>query len=268
MADDKANPMAVGADLGGAGGDLIGGLIGEAMARGDYEEAARLKAQAAGQFDNIAMPGQEAHLGTSAYENVAVDPRIRDARMTAMQRMLGVGMEGGLDLESRAAIEGAKGQAAGYEAQQRGAILDQNARRGTLSTGANVAAQLQASQAGANRVSQAGTQAAADARARAMQALAVSGNLGAGIEKDDYGQKANLADRRDAIAEFNVRNAQGFAQQRYDNQMGLAGKRYGALRNSAEDADEEGDKKVAKGRGYGRTAGGILGGIGGGIAGA
>lgn len=256
---DGVNPMSVGSDIGAAGGDLIGSLIGEAMARGDYEEAARLRAQAAQQYEGIGLPGEQAKLGPSAYEGVGTDPRIRDARMTAMQRMLGIGMEGGMDLESRAALQEAQQQAGGFESQQRGAILDAAQRRGTLSAGTNVAAQLQASQAGANRVAQAGTQAASDARSRAMQALMASGSLGAGLERDDYGQKANLADRRDAITEFNARNAQAFAQQRFGNQMDLADKKYGAARTSADDAEDEGDKKVAKARGYGRTGGSIAG---------
>lgn len=256
---DGMNPMAVGGELGAAGGDLIGTLIGEAMARGDYEEAERLRRQGAAQFDGIGLPGEQAHLGPSDYEHVAADPQARAARRDLLGRMMQVGLEGGMDIESKAALQQAQQGAAGYESQQRGAILDASKRRGMLGAGTNVAAQMQASQAGANRVSMAGTQAAADARRRALMAMQASGQMAAGLEQDDYGQRANLADRRDAISEFNARNAQDFSQQRYQNQMGLAGRKYGAYRDSADDADERGNKKVEKGRGYGRAAGSIAG---------
>lgn len=260
------NPMAMGGEIGGAGGDLIGGLIGEAMARGDYEEAERLKKLAAQQFEGIGLPGDMAQLGPSSLENVAPDAQSRQARRDILSRMMQVGFEGGMDPESRAANAEARAGAAQYEASQRGAILDAQKRRGMLGAGTNVAAQLQASQAGANRVSSAGIQAAADARKRALAAMQMSGQMAGDLERDDYGQRADLADRRDAIAEFNARNRQGFAQQNFQNQMGLAGKKYNVYRDSADDEQEKGDKKVEKGRGYGRAAGGILGTIGGAAA--
>lgn len=251
--------MGIGSEIGEAGGEVIGTLIGEAMARGDYEEADRLKALAASQYENIGLPGEQAVLGPSDFENVAADPRYRNARALAMDKMLGIGLEGGMDPESQAANAQARAGAAQYEASQRGAILDAQQRRGMLGAGTNVAAQLQASQAGANRVSQAGMQAAADARQRAMAALSASGNLAAGIERDDYDQRANLADRRDHIAEFNERNAQGFAQQQFGNQMRLSDAKYGAHRDRAEDYDEKGNKKVRQARGIGRAGGGAAG---------
>jgi hypothetical protein len=252
---DGANPMAVGGEVGGAAGDVIGSLIGEALARGDYEEAERLRKQALGQYDNIGLPGDMAQLGPSAYENVAPDQQSRQARRDILSRMMQVGFEGGMDPESKAALAQAEQQSAGYEQQQRGAILDANARRGMLSTGANVAAQMQAAQSGANRVAMAGTQAAADARKRALMAMQMSGDMAGGLERDDYGQKANLADRRDAIAEFNAKNRQDFSQQRFGNQMKLADAKYGAYRDGADDSEEKGDKTVQKARGYGRAVG-------------
>lgn len=247
------------AELGGAAGDAIGSAIADAENRGDYEEADRLRREAAAQYDTLLLPTDMAQLGPSAMEGIQLDPRIREARMAALQQMMQVGMEGGMDPQSRAALAQAQQAAASQEAASRGATLADAQRRGMLGSTATLAANLGAGQAAANRVSDAGIQAAGDARQRALQALQATGQLGAGIEQDAYGQAANLADRRDAIAEFNSRNRQAFGQQRFDNQMGIADKRYGASADLAKAAEDRAARRSEQYRRYGRDAGSIAG---------
>lgn len=249
----------VGGNVGEGGGDIIGTIIGELLAAGDYAKAEQLALEAGRNFDNIALPGEAEKMGPTAYERISVDPRIRSARMSAMDRLLQSGLDGGMDVESRAAIEEAKGQAGQYEQAQRGAIMADAARRGLTGSNMSIGAQLDASQAGANRVGMEGMRAAADARRRAQESLLSSGQLAGGIERDEYGQQRDLAANRDAIAEFNARTANDWAQQNFNNQMTLQGKRYDADLNEADVYQKKGDKTVRTARGIGRAGGRVIG---------
>lgn len=247
------------AELGAELGNDVSQMIADAENRGDYEEADRLREQAAGVYKNTELPSYMAQLGPSAFENIQVDPRIRQARMTALQRLQQVGIEGGMDLESRAALQQAQQQTAQYEQGQRGALMADAARRGLSNSNLSMGQALAAQQGGADRVAMAGTQAAADARKRALMALQASGQLGAGIEGDAYGQAADLAGRRDAIAEFNEKNKQAFGQQRFQNQMQLNDRLYGAGRDRADDAENRAKQRSQRYGRIGRTGGTVAG---------
>lgn len=251
--------MAVGGDIGGAVGDLIGGIIADLLARGDYEAAERLARQAAQQYGTTPLPTERAVLGPSAAEGVRPDTQAREARRAALRRLMEVGLEGGLDIESQAAIADAQQRAAQASTAQAQALLRQAQERGMPGSNMSIASQLLAQQAGADRAAQVGMQAAADARRRALAALASSGDLAAGLERDDLGLQLGLADRRDAIAEFNARNAQQFAQQQFANQLELEDRRRRGLLDESDIYAQRARRTVEKGRGYGRAGGTILG---------
>lgn len=251
----------MGAGLGGSVGDALGSLIGEALAQGDYATAEKLMQQAAHAYDG--MQGPNVHLGPSAMEGVAPNQMARSAREQALQKLMGIGLEGGMDPESRAAVEQAKMEAAGYEQAQRGAIMQHAQATGNTSNNLNQAQALIAQQGGANRVGMMGIQAAGDARSRALNALSGAGEMAGSLERDDYGQQKDLALSRDAIAEFNERNK----QQAFENQLGIKDRQTQGALDEAGMYDERGNRKVRQARGIGKGVGTIAGGVGGAAAG-
>lgn len=93
--------------------------------------------------------------------------------------------------------------------------------------------QAMAQQAGADRAAMGGLQAAADARSRALQALQAGGQMAGQAEGQDFERAARVAESQDAIARFNSQLASNALQQNWQNQMGLADRRYGATRDYA-----------------------------------
>jgi hypothetical protein len=245
----------VGGNTGEGIGDIIGSLIGEALARGDYAEAERIRKEAARLYDGIQLPGEMERLQGTSFDGIAVDPRLRAARMSALEKLQQVGLEGGMDAESRAALAEGRHQAGQQEASARGAIMANAQSRGMMGSNMAAGAKLQAQQAGADRMSMAGTQAAADARRRALAALSESGQLAGSIERDEYGMQADRAGARDAMAEFNARNANAWQQKQFDNRLGLTDRRYGARRDESDIHKEKGDRTVDRWRGYGKATG-------------
>ena len=255
----------------GAGASVLGGIAGEVWAGADERERKRLEEKAAALYGNVSAPALERviaeELGPSAMEGVQVDAGARQARKDALRKMMEVGLSGGMDAESQLAAEQARMDAAQYERGQRQAIL-QNARmRGTAGGGQELAAQLQGQQSGANRAHLGGLQAAADARRRALQALAQGGEMAGGLERDDFGQKATRAEAQDAISRFNAQNRQqanlynaGLGQQDFENRLAVKDRQAEALYRQADAAGRKGDRKrriaggIGSGANYGLTA--------------
>lgn len=245
----------------GAVGDILGSLIGEALAAGDYEEANRLMQEAARSYDGMTAPSDFAEAGGTAMDDISVDPRLRASRMKALERLQQVGLEGGMDAESRAAVEQAKMDAAGYEQQQRGAIMQDAQARGMMNSNLSQAQALMAQQGGANRVGMMGIQAAGDARRRALDALSQSGELAGSIERDEYGMQADRAGAQDAIGMFNARNRNDFNQSQFDNSLSLKDRQMAGKLAEAGMYEERAARKSGKARGVGQgigAAGGYL----------
>lgn len=209
----------------------------------------------------------------SAMDDVSVDPTSRAAEMDALSRMQELSRSGGMDAQARNKLQAGIDAANTNEKSQRDAIVQNAAAMGTGGSGVAMQAQLLASQANANRASQTGTQAAADAEQRALQAMMGSAQLGSNINSQDFGQAAAKATANDTINAFNTRNSQnvagtnvaarnagqmhnldqaqntadknvgisnqqevfnkGLSQQHFDNQVRLAGSKAGAYGGAA-----------------------------------
>ena len=260
------NPGEVGAGV----GDALGGIIGDLLARGDYEAAERLMLEASKSFEGIALPGQVQQTGQSAFGNMpAQDAELRNAQLTALRRMQQMGLEGGMDAESRAALHEGRQEAGQYEQQQRGALMANAASRGMLGSNMAYGSALQAQQSGADRLSSAGVQAAGDARRRALMALQGSADIGRAMSSDDYQRQRDRAMALDAVDRFNTQLRSQFDQNRFANQMNLQGARYGAKMGEADVYEKRGARTSDRWRGYGRAAGyGVGMGVGAGTGGA
>lgn len=221
---------------------IAGSLLGRLFSAGDSAEAERLLRAASAEY-NIPLPDLKAwtaqELSTGEWDTMPEDFGNKANRDEAIRRISEMGAEGGMDAGSRLALEEARRAGAQQDVQGRASVRQEAQRRGLGGAG-EVYGQLFAQQAGANTASMGGLQAAADARARALQALATGGGMAGQAEGQDFQRRAQVAQSKDAIRRFNIemsRDAQEYAnalkQQRFGNQMGLADRRYGAQQDLA-----------------------------------
>lgn len=185
-----------GAGIGGVLGGLAGGLFGGSSKR---KQADKLRQQALEDLLN-SRPEME----NSAFDTISTDPALRQAQLDALRGLQAEGNAGGLTVQSRAALNEANALQAQRERGSREAILQGMSQRGMGGSGTELAAALQNQQASADRSALAGTQAAADARQRALQAMSASGEMAGGIRGQDFGEAATKAQARDARNRFNA----------------------------------------------------------------
>lgn len=138
-----------------------------------------------------------------------IDPTSREAELKALQGMQDVASSGGMDAQARASEAQALNAAGAHEAGQRGAIEQSFAARGVGGAGAQLAAELQASQGDADQAASLGLQSASQGEQRALQAMAGAGSLAGTLNSQDYTQAANAAAAQDAINRFNTQTQQG-----------------------------------------------------------
>lgn len=155
--------------------------------------------------------------GPNAYDSASTDPATRDAQMAALNQLATIGSTGGMDPGSVAALQQAQMSNAQQAKSNTDAALERAQAEGRLNSGRALSAQIQAGQGAANSNAMAGTQAAADARTRAMQALSATGQLGGSIRGADYGQASDKANAQNMINQFNATQRQGAQQQTFGN---------------------------------------------------
>lgn len=129
----------------------------------------------------------------------------KNAQQSALQKMIQVG-KGGFDPEFQANV-GNAARAADSQAQSRTqSILQDSERRGTLNSGASLAAQLQGSSDASQRAASTGQDAAVQSYRNQLQAVKDSASLGNQISQNDLNQQGTNAS---IINAFNQRQAAG-----------------------------------------------------------
>ena len=146
--------------------------------------------------------------GPSQMEDIQMDPRLQAAQRAALDEMTGLGQTG-LGAEDRAAFNQLRRQAAGAAEAQQASTLQEMASRGMLDSGANLAAQLQAGQSQADRMSQEGDRLAASASEARRAALGQQANMATQMSAQDLGLKTGKASAADTIAQFNTQQRAG-----------------------------------------------------------
>lgn len=145
-------------------------------------------------------------------EEIALDPRMRQAQMEALAQLRERGQTG-LTEEDKAVQDIMLRDVAAQEQAQQKAIMQGMAERGTLDSGAQLATQLGGQQAAYTRAqNQASQNAIAAAQAR-REALSQSANLAAGMEAQDFSRGSQERGYRQSIDQFNLQNRQNIAQQ-------------------------------------------------------
>lgn len=225
-----------------------GGVIGQAQASGDRNRANQAYANALAQLSGVYVPSIEEQkvayqtpglVGTynplleqspdqmaTEMAGVSTDPRLQQAQMDYLQRLGQMG-ETGMTMEDRAALDQIQRQTQAQQQSQQNAILQNMAQRGTLGSGMELAARLNASQQAADSASQQGLQVAAQAQKRGLEALAQAGGLSGQMRGQEFNEKSDIAKAQDVIGQFNLQNALqtnrgNVAEQRAAQQRNLA----------------------------------------------
>jgi len=221
------------APLIGAGISAIGGLLGNLFGSSERDAAERERKANLERIMGISLPTfeeQEIELErmrsageltpemedaisqeASKMEGVSADPRLQDTQYKVLDRLSKQGEEG-LTAEDRAALNQVRREGARDQQSTQQSILAQMGARGAGGAGAELAAQLSSSQAGADRGSQESDRLAAMAQQRALQALSQSGTMATGMRGQEFGEKSDIARAQDEITRFNTANRQNVQQ--------------------------------------------------------
>lgn len=204
-------------------GNLLSGLFGGSSAgKSEMDESNDLLRQNIANLEKIGIPTIEAQkialetpeiaeqliaeqMGPSAFEDVALDPRLEQSQYQALDEIANLASVG-ISPEDRAQLNQARREAAGQAQSAQQGILQQMAERGTLDSGSQLAAQLQAAQSSADRMSQEGDRIAEQGAAARRAALMNQANLSSQMQNQNLDLQSNLAQASDAISRFNTQN--------------------------------------------------------------
>lgn len=223
-----------------AGSGLLAGVIGNIASSGDRDKANQARDQALQEWLKLNVPSIEEQKiqlehfrqtgqltpeleqtfkqeGTSL-DKIAIDPTYKQAQLNALTKLQDISANNGMDAQAQAQYQQAINKANANEQGQRGAIVQNFAQRGQAGSGAELQAQLLASQAEANRASSQGLDIAALSQQRALQALMSGNQVASQMYNQDYQKASDAARAQDAINQFNTRNAQGVAGANADRQ--------------------------------------------------
>lgn len=224
----------IGNVVGAVGGGIIGGL--GSLLGGGPSEAEKAAAQAVEDLqNNYDIPPLEARrivyerykeIGAltpemeqailaepTAFEKVTVDPSLGAAQKQALANIQNKMNQGGLDLNDLADLQTLQLQTAQAARGRDEAIQQQMQQRGMGGAGAELAARLSASQAGADQASQRALAIAAQAQRNKAEQINQSFNMARNMSQDELNRAESLAKARDVNQQFNVGQQTG-AQQR------------------------------------------------------
>lgn len=269
--------MSGGGDLGGGLGGAFGAYFGDLAGDQDRYDAEEYLKMLLKEYQNLdptvaAAIEDVVELGPTAFERLGaeMDPESREAQVRAYRAMMQRGLSGGMDAQSRAALNEAMTEAAQQEAGARQAIQQNFQTRGRGGSMAELAAQLSNTQSSAEGNNRAATRAAADASARAYQALAQGAGLAGDVRGQDYQQASDRASARDLVAQHNARNRQSVYGRNADreqsaraatvsNQFGKADRVAGGWDKRIESSRLSEQQKRERGYAAGKMVGQLLG---------
>lgn len=245
----------------GAGISLVAGLIGKAIAEGDYAKARKLKEEAIAEYGEDILPQLETRIaqevGPTELAKIQEDPEARDTQASIMRQLAEMGsgkMQAGDEAALALADEGASDRAASDYASNAQALASRGMGMGS---GLAAAMSAQSGQDAINATARNRMQATADMRNRAFQALAAGGQMAGNIRGADYAQASDKASSQDVINRFNANqrdqamNAnENNAMRRYESQMKLKNARNHARSGLIDDYYGSGQRTE-------NTAGGI-----------
>lgn len=217
--------------------DILSGVLGGSAGKDDMKKSLGLSKEAIAQLKNLSVPTvaeQEVELVNpelaglldaqqidgSALANISSDPRLKQAQLRALEELSGLASQG-LGAEDRAAYNQLQRESAAQAQAQADQVLQNAAARGTLDSGSTLMAQLMAGQQAANRSQQGGEQLAAQAAQARRAALGQYADMSSNMANTDFAQKAQVANAKDTINQFNAQQRTGAQQFNLQNQQNI-----------------------------------------------
>lgn len=145
----------------------------------------------------------------SAYQTEVIPQLGTQAQESTIGQLQADAAAGGLGAIDEAKIQDIIRELNTQEKGQRGAILQNAAARGTLTSGETLASELEAIQGDAANANQLGLGTAANAEEMRLAELTSAGSLGAGLQGQENTQANTVAGATDAINRFNAAQQQG-----------------------------------------------------------
>ena len=143
-------------------------------------------------------------LQSNAFNDIVTDPALEGAQKQALSALQNIGTQGGLTAIDKARMADITSEQGQVARSRNEAIMSQAQERGMGGSNMSTINQLMNEQSTADRASRRGTEVAANAEARALQALMAGGQMATGIRAQDYGEQANRAGTQNAIDLFNT----------------------------------------------------------------
>lgn len=147
---------------------------------------------------------QTAMVDRNAFDNITSSPEFAQAQQSALQQLQQIGNEGGLTAIDRAKIQDINDETNQVNRGQEQAIMQNARERGIGGSGLELASRLQAQQSAADRASRQGTDVAALAEQRALDAIQGAGNLAGKMQESEYQGQAQKAQAQNAIDAANA----------------------------------------------------------------
>ena len=211
----------------GGGLSLIGGVVGGIASKGARDAASRAYEEALAEIRAIGAPPdlskrilfekfqqagvltpdleQAVEVGVSRESQIQEDPSLRRAQMDALSMLQQRG-QAGLTAQERAAFNELRNQVAKEQESKRAQILQSMQQRGLAGSGAELAAQLGASQAAANLESAEADRLAAQASQNALNAITASAQQAGQIRGKDFDVSQAKAKAADIFKQYDVQN--------------------------------------------------------------
>ncbi len=202
------------------------GLFSSIFGSGGSDKADKLRQQAIDAFNSIKTPelsalqvqltdyvnagkltpeqAEATLLKSNAYNDIISDPSLAGAQRQALTKLQEVGASGGLTAIDKAQLQDITDQQNQEARGRNAAVMSQARERGMGGSDISTVNQLLNEQSAADRASRAGTDVAANAQARALQAMQAAGQTAGQIRGQEYGEEENKAKAQNAIDLFNT----------------------------------------------------------------
>ena len=190
----------------------------------DYTQMEDYIRQAAAENPELMGLFQEAQLGESALEDIAIDPKLRENQSKVIDELSELA-ETGMSDEDMAKRRQLQRQVAQDEQARQKSIIQNLQERGLGGSGLELALRSASSQESARRASEGADRLTSDMAERRRNALAQLSESAGRLRSQDYGEQKDLASTRDTIAQFNALQRANTANQNLQLRQGLENQR-------------------------------------------
>ena len=216
-----------------AGMPILGGIVGNIASGGDRYAARQQIEKAVKDLEAVGVPAIEAQQiilekyksagqltpeleqaisqGPSAYNDIEVDPRLKEHSMAALDELTGIADGGGYRLQDKAAVNKVLNEIGTANRGSNEAIVADMKARGQYGSGLELATRMNNQQQQATQANLVGLDIAAEGQNRALDAIMNRGQMAGDMRAQEFGEKSTIAGANDAIDRYNAGNRQAVA---------------------------------------------------------